>query len=86
MRSPFLGIRTNSSWNPKPSKNTTLESFIDLVTNDVQTAASTNIPTHNNLTPAEKGAIQELKERDYIVIKPADKGISFRGGKQTTEG
>jgi hypothetical protein len=41
---------------------------------DVQTAPSTNIPTHNNLTPAEKGAIQELKERDDIVIKPVDKG------------
>ena len=41
---------------------------------DVQTAPSTNIPTHNNLTPAEKDAIQELKERDDIVIKPIDKG------------
>jgi topoisomerase IA-like protein len=30
--------------------------------------------THNNINPAEKGAIQELKERDDIVIKPADKG------------
>ena len=39
----------------------------------MSTAASTNIPTHNNLTPAETGAIQELKERDGIVIKPADK-------------
>jgi hypothetical protein len=58
----------------KPSKNTTLESFIDLVKNDVQTATSTNIPTHSNLTPAEKGAIQELKERDDIIIKPVDKG------------
>ena len=85
MRSPFLGIRTTSSWNPKPSKNTTLESFIDLVTNDVQTATSTNIPTHNNLTPAEKGAIQELKERDDIDIKPVDKGRLFRGSKKTTD-
>ena len=58
----------------KTQQNTTLESFIDLIKNDVQTAASTNIPTHNNLTPSEKGAIQELKERDDIVIKPADKG------------
>ena len=74
MRSPFLGLRKKSSWIPKPSKNTTLESFIDLVKIDVQTAASMNIPTHNNLTPAEKGAIQELKERDDIVIKPVDKG------------
>jgi hypothetical protein len=74
MGSTFLGLRKKSSWNPKPSKNTTLESFIDLVKIDVQRAASTNIPTHNNLTPAEKGAIQELKERDDIVIKPVDKG------------
>ena len=73
MRSPFLFLRKKSSWNLKPSKNTTLESFIDLVTNDVQTAVSTNIPTYNNLTPAEKGAIQDLKEKDDIVIKPADK-------------
>jgi hypothetical protein len=71
---PLPRYKKKSSWNPKPSKNTTLESFIDLVTHYVQTAASTNIPTHNNLTPAEKGAIQELKERDDIVIKPADKG------------
>jgi hypothetical protein len=69
MRSPFLVLRKKNSWNPKTSKNTTLESFID-----VQTAVSTNIPTHNNLTPAEKGAIQELKERDDIVIKAVDKG------------
>ena len=74
MRFPFLVLRKKSSWNPKPSKNTTLEYFIDLVKIDVQTAPSTNIPTHNNLTPAEKDAIQELKERDDIVIKPIDKG------------
>ena len=40
----------------------------------LQTAASTNIPTHNNLTPAENGAIQDVKERDDIVIKPVAKG------------
>jgi hypothetical protein len=54
MGSPFLGLRKKSSWNPKPSKNTTLESFIDLAKMDVQTAASTNIPTHNNLTPEKR--------------------------------
>jgi hypothetical protein len=32
---------------------------------------------HNNLTPAEKGVLQELKERDDIVIKSADKGSTF---------
>ena len=58
-------------------KNTTLESFVDLVKNDVQTATSTNIPTHYNLTPAEKGALQVLKEREDIVIKSADKGSAI---------
>ena len=71
---PLPRFKKKSSWIPKPSKNTTLESFIELVKNDVQTATSTNIPTHNNLIPAEKGALQELKERDDIVIKSADKG------------
>ena len=61
----------------KTQQNTTLESFIDLVKNDVQTAASTNIPTHNNLTPAENGVLQELKERDDIVIESADKGSAI---------
>jgi hypothetical protein len=36
-----------------------------------------NIPTHNNLTPVEKGALQELKERGDIVIKSADKGSAI---------
>jgi hypothetical protein len=53
---PLPRFQKKSSWIPKPSKNTTLESFIDLIKNDVQTAASTNIPTHNNLThPRIKG-------------------------------
>jgi hypothetical protein len=50
---PLPRYKKKSSWIPKPSKNTTLEFCIDLVKNDVQTT-STNIPTHDNLTPAEK--------------------------------
>ena len=76
MRSPFLGLK-KSSLVPKSSKFTTLESCIDLVNNYAQTAASMQIPTHNNLTPAEKCALQELKQRDDIVIKPADKDSTF---------
>jgi len=51
---PIPRYKKKNSWIPESSKNTTLESFIDSVKNDAQTAASTNIPTHNNLTPAEK--------------------------------
>ena len=50
---PLPRFKKKCSWIPKPSKNTTLEFCIDLVKNDVQTT-STNIPTHDNLTPAEK--------------------------------
>jgi hypothetical protein len=67
---PFLGIRKKSSWNPKHSKNTTLESFIYLVKIDVQDEHTNPKQPHST----EKGAIQELKERDDIVIKPVDKG------------
>ena len=67
---PFLGIRKKSSWNPKHSKNTTLESFIYLVKIDVQDEHTNTKQPHST----EKGAIQELKERDDIVIKPVDKG------------
>ena len=31
-------------------------------------------PKHDNLTKADRGALQNLKKRDDIIIKPADKG------------
>ena len=45
---PLPRFKKKGSWNPKPSKNTPLESFIELVKMGVQTAASTNIPTHRD--------------------------------------
>ena len=32
------------------------------------------MPKHDNLTKADRGALQSLKKRDDIIIKPADKG------------
>ena len=34
-------------------------------------------PKHDNLTKADHGALQSLKKRDDIIIKPADKGSAM---------
>ena len=56
------------------SKNTTLESVINLIKSNVTNSANTNTHQHDNLSKEERSALYSLKERDDIVIKPADKG------------
>ena len=68
----YLGLRKN--WIPTRSKNTTLESFIDLVKDDVTRIANVYTPSVNNLSAKERASLRQLKERDDIIIKPADKG------------
>ncbi|XP_071153486.1 uncharacterized protein [Mytilus edulis] len=67
-------FRKKSNWVPKPSKNTTLESFIDNVKTDILTNVKINNQTYDNLTPDERVALTNLRDNDDIVIKPADKG------------
>ena len=43
-----------SEWVPKPSKNVTLESFIDNVKSDILRTAKVNTDTFDNLTPGER--------------------------------
>jgi hypothetical protein len=47
-----------SKWVPKPSKNVTLESFIDSVKSDILRTAKVNIDTFDNLTPGERTVLQ----------------------------
>ena len=61
---------TNIYWIPKPSKNTRLESVINLIKSDIKH----NVPKTDNLTQAERSALRDIQERDDIFIKPADKG------------
>ncbi|CAG2196951.1 unnamed protein product [Mytilus edulis] len=63
-----------SSWIPKPSKSATLEDVIDKIKSDVVHLASNKYSSFYNTSPDEKKAIQSLRNRDDIVIKPADKG------------
>ena len=54
-----------------------LETFISSVESDI-TPYTPSMPytpsKHDNLTKADHGALQSLKKRDDIIIKPADKG------------
>jgi hypothetical protein len=63
-----------SEWVPKPSKNVTLESFIENVKSDILRTAKVNTDTFDNLTPVERTALRNLRSNEDIVIKPADKG------------
>ena len=63
-----------SEWVPKPSKNVTLESFIENVKSDILHTAKVNTDTFDNLTPVERTALQNLRSNEDIIIKPADKG------------
>ena len=67
-------FRKKSDWIPKPSKNKTLESVIHLIKSDVKNIANQDSTTHGNLSKEERSALNSLKDRDDIVIKPADKG------------
>ena len=63
-----------SNWIPKPSKNTRLESVIDLIRSDIKHNVDVHIPKTDNLTQAERSAFRDIQERNDIIIRPADKG------------
>ena len=65
-------FKPKSDWQP-PLQSRTLETFIQNVESDI--SAFQPVKSHKqNLTKGEKSALHTLKQRDDIVIKPADKG------------
>lgn len=65
--------RQPSSWTPKPGVVPALDYYIDSCTKQI-TQLQRRPLRHSNLSPGEQKALQELKDRTDIVIKPADKG------------
>jgi hypothetical protein len=63
-----------SNWISKLSKNTRLESVIDLIKSDIKHNVDVHVPKTDNLTQTERSALRDLQERNYIIIKLADKG------------
>ena len=73
-----------SNWIPKLSKNTRLESVIDLIRSDIKHNVDVHIPKTDNLTQAERSALRDIQERGDIIIKPADKGSAVVVMDKTT--
>ena len=57
---------------PPNDRERALNTFLDAVKLDITTGKPKTI--HDNLTAAERQAIHQLKQRQDIIIKPADKG------------
>ncbi|CAG2243420.1 unnamed protein product [Mytilus edulis] len=65
-------FKKKSKWNPPKSKNDNLESFITSVKAEVRSSISGK--QVRNISKSESQAMINLKDRDEIVIKQADKG------------
>jgi tRNA/tmRNA/rRNA uracil-C5-methylase (TrmA/RlmC/RlmD family) len=73
-----------SNWIPKPSKNTRLESVIELIKSDIKHNVDVHVPKTENLTQADRSALRDIQERDDMIIKPADKGSAVVVMDKTT--
>ncbi|CAG2200673.1 unnamed protein product [Mytilus edulis] len=69
-------FKKKSKWNPPKSKNDNLESFITSVKAEVRSSISGK--QVRNISKSESQAMINLKDRDEIVIKQADKGSAVK--------
>ena len=72
---------------PPNDRERALDTFLDAVKLDITMDKPKTI--HDNLTATERQAIRQLKQRQDIIIKPADKGsgtenLAHRRMQQTT--
>ncbi|XP_048729663.2 uncharacterized protein LOC125647009 [Ostrea edulis] len=67
-------FRVKSTWDLRPGKCPTLETYIEAVESDIEKLLQNPTQTYDNLTRDERSSIQALKTREDIVIKKADKG------------
>ncbi|XP_068738397.1 uncharacterized protein [Montipora capricornis] len=65
-------FHNKSTWNAPTNREQALDTFLDTVKLDITTCKPK--PIRDNLTTSERQAIHQLKQRQDIVIKPADKG------------
>ncbi|KAM9316803.1 leucine-rich repeat neuronal protein 4 [Gastrophryne carolinensis] len=66
-------FRKPSTYFPPLSMNSSIKTFINLVTQDIEEVDTKGIRAEN-FSPAQKQALKELADNPDIVIKPADKG------------
>ena len=68
-------FHNKSTWNPPNDRERALNTFLDAVKLDITTTKPK--PTQDNLTVTQRQAIGQLKQRQDIIIKPADKGSTI---------
>ena len=66
--------KSNSNWEPPNYKQKSLQTFFGNVSKDLQRLYEQPKQNITNLSPAELTALENMKERKEMVIKPADKG------------
>ena len=64
-------FHNKSTWNLPKDRERTFNTFLDAVKLDITTGKPKTI---HDLTATERQAIRQLKQRQGIIIKPADKG------------
>ena len=62
-----------SNFDPPPPDNSSLMEYISHVYHDLKTQHTTNINAKHNLSSNEFRSIQQLKQTNELIIKPADK-------------
>ena len=65
-------FHNKSSWTPTSDRDSALNAYIDAIKSNIITSNLNRIT--DNLTPHERQALRNLKKRQDIIIKPADKG------------
>lgn len=67
-----------SMWMPPKGKDLVLETYIKAIRTDILKLVTEKyeMKCNDNLTPNERKALKNLRHRDDIVIKPADKGAA----------
>ena len=65
-------FHNKSSWTSPTDRDRALNTYVDAIKHDILTVNRNHIT--GNLTKDERQALRNLKRRQDIIIKPADKG------------
>ena len=67
-------FRIKSTWVPPKNRVPALETYVQAVSSQVNNSSSLSHKPHDNLPRDERLALNSLRSRSDIIIKPADKG------------
>jgi hypothetical protein len=67
-------FREKSTWVPPKNRVPSLETYVQVVSTQVNTSERLSHRSHDNLPREERQALNSIRSRTDIIIKPADKG------------